>query len=60
MGSKIKPRQQQGDSRRRAPKGERSLIVKDMLTRGGAGRHSDKRERRQNNPKRIDWDTWED
>jgi len=48
MGSKIKPRQQ---------KKPRSLIIKDMITRGGAGPMRDRRERR---PKDKRNDYWSD
>jgi hypothetical protein len=51
MGGKIKPRQQSEASRHQAPK-KRSLVIKDMITRGGGGSHQDKREKRANNPKR--------
>lgn len=52
MGGKIKHRQQVDASRHQAPK-KRSLVIKDMIQRGGGGEHQDKRERRVNNPKRV-------
>ena len=52
MGGKIKPRQQNDASRHQAPK-KRSLVIKDMIQRGGAGPHQDKREKRSTNPKRM-------
>jgi len=50
MGSKIKPRQQ---------KKPRSLIIKDMITRGGAGPMRDRRERRPKDKRNNHWSNWD-
>ena len=47
MGGKIKPRQQ------RKP---RSIVTRDMILNTKGGPHQDKREKRQGNPRKQQWD----
>lgn len=60
MSNKVNARQSQDAAKRRAPK-KRSLIVRDMVLRGGSDREG-MRDRRERRPKdaRNDWTRFED